>query len=530
MGLTRKQILFVCLLLSIILALNILSSLNKSLTYDEPGHRRYGLQILDLNSDRFDDSKMPISALNALPYWIGQKLPSGGLKTLLLQVGTGRIFTMLFSVLLGFYVFKWSRELYGITAAYFSLILYTFDPNILAHSRLITTDLYAAFGLTVSCYYFYRFLNDPGWKTGLWAASVAGFSQLLKYTNVFLYPLLATMAIIFCWERIVEAAKSGDRMRWSLYLKTFAGYTLVFLIIGVLIINIGFLFNKTFTPLKDYGFRSQMFLSLQEIPGIRHLPVPIPYPYLEGLDETKYRERTGYGYGNIYLFGELRTGQGFPGYYVAASLLKIPLATLLIFVLALVFYVHGYRKYDFIKCESILFVPIVFFVVYFNFFFRAQMGIRFLIIIFPLTFVFCGSLFREWITKNIKIKAGAFVLVCYLTVSVISYFPHFISYFNELVPDRKMAYKYLADSNLDWGQNRDALERYLEKNPDIIWSPDEIVGGRIMVDPNYLVGIGWPEKYRWLRENFEPVDHLFCSYLIFDVPEEMVDSLKDKYR
>jgi len=51
-----------------------------------------------------------------------------------------------------------------------------------------------------------------------------------------------------------------------------------------------------------------------------------------------------------------------------------------------------------------------------------------------------------------------------------------------------------------------------------------------MVDPNYLVGIGLPEKYRWLRENFEPVDHLYYSYLIFEVPEEAVDSLKAKYQ
>jgi hypothetical protein len=158
------------------------------------------------------------------------------------------------------------------------------------------------------------------------------------------------------------------------------------------------------------------------------------------------------------------------------------------------------------------------------------MGIRFLIIIFPLAFVFCGSLFREWKTKSIKIKTGGIVLVCYLIVSVLSYFPHYISYFNESVPDRKMAYKYLADSNLDWGQNRGALKRYLEQNPEIIWSPDGIVAGRIMVDPNYLVGIGLPGKYRWLRENFEPADHLFYSYLIFDVPEEAVDSLKDKYQ
>ena len=530
MDLTKKQTLCLLFLLGIILALNIMSSLDKSLTYDEPTHHRYGLQMLDLNSDRFDDSKMPISALNALPYWIGQKLPDGDLKTLLLDVRIGKIFTMLFSVLLGFYVFKWSRELYGITAAYFSLIFYAFDPNILAHSRLITTDLYAAFGLTLTCYYFCRFLKDPNWKTGFWAASALGFSQLLKYINIFLYPLLLVMTIIFFRERIIKAAKSNDKARWVIYLKRFAGYVLVFLIVSILIINVGFLFNKTFTPLKDYKFLSQIFLGLQEIPGIRHLPVPVPYPYLDGLDQVTYRERTGYGCANVYLFGELRTAKGFPVYFIAATLLKVPLATLLIFVMASAYYLLRYREYDFRKNESILFVPILFFVIYLNLFFRVQIGIRFFIIVFPLVFIFCGSLFGDWKRKNIKIKAGMLLLVSYLIISVMSYFPHFIPYFNELLADRKMAYKYLVDSNLDWGQNRTALKQYLEENPDIIWFPDEIVAGRIMVDPNYLVGVGYPERYRWLRENFEPVDHFLYTYLIFDVPEEAVDSLKAMYR
>jgi hypothetical protein len=273
-----------------------------------------------------------------------------------------------------------------------------------------------------------------------------------------------------------------------------------------------------------------MFLALQRIPGIRDLPVPVPYPYLDGLDQIRYRERTGYGYGNIYLFGKLRTGEGFPDYYVAASLLKVPLATLLLFVLAAARFVLRYREYDFRRKESVLFFPIAFFAVYLSLFFRAQMGIRFFIIVFPLVFIFCGSLFREWGKSSYKIKAGALAVICWLIVSVMSYFPHYLSYFNELVPDRKMAYRYLADSNLDWGQNRDALKRYLEKHPEVIWSPDHIVAGRIMVDPNYLVGVGSPEKYRWLRENFKPVDHLLYSYLIFDVPEAAVNSLKTKYR
>ena len=40
------------------------------------------------------------------------------------------------------------------------------------------------------------------------------------------------------------------------------------------------------------------------------------------------RERTGEGYGNIYLLGETRKGQGFAGYYFVATLFKLPLGTL----------------------------------------------------------------------------------------------------------------------------------------------------------------------------------------------------------
>jgi hypothetical protein len=41
-------------------------------------------------------------------------------------------------------VFYWSRALHGFLPAVFSLLLYALDPNIIAHSQLVTTDIYAA--------------------------------------------------------------------------------------------------------------------------------------------------------------------------------------------------------------------------------------------------------------------------------------------------------------------------------------------------------------------------------------------------
>ncbi len=53
----------------------LLSLRNKTLTYDEPKHLGYGIQILHLDSDRSYDSTMPVSAWNALPGRVGEFLP-----------------------------------------------------------------------------------------------------------------------------------------------------------------------------------------------------------------------------------------------------------------------------------------------------------------------------------------------------------------------------------------------------------------------------------------------------------------------
>ena len=55
------------LLLAVFVALQVGSNQHKTITINEPDHYRYGWQLLHFVSDRFDDSKMPFSMLNALP-------------------------------------------------------------------------------------------------------------------------------------------------------------------------------------------------------------------------------------------------------------------------------------------------------------------------------------------------------------------------------------------------------------------------------------------------------------------------------
>jgi hypothetical protein len=85
------------------------------------------------------------------------------------------------------------------------------------------------------------------------------------------------------------------------------------------------------------------------------------------------------------------------------------------------------------------------------------------------------------------------------------------------VPDRKMAYTLLADSNLDWGDDRWYLEEYLKKHPESVVLPASPIPGHIIVNVNSLVGIFDQQQFSWLRDNFKPVDQIAGSYLVYDI-------------
>src|SRR5262245_10181096 len=97
--------LFALLLILFFLSFNYFSMQNVFRTSDETDHLHYGANILDGNSERMvdkaglvDDSKMPISTLNALPEKIALNyLHKGSLKSFLRQLLAARLVTVIFS-------------------------------------------------------------------------------------------------------------------------------------------------------------------------------------------------------------------------------------------------------------------------------------------------------------------------------------------------------------------------------------------------------------------------------------------------
>jgi len=492
------------------------STRGQSLTYDEPNHLRYGEQILAGNSDRFDDSKMPFSVLNA-----GVVRLARGLFPSLFQ-GTwqperiGRLATILFSTLFASVILTWATAWYGRAAGLAALFLYALEPNILAHAGLITTDIYASGMIALSILSFRWFLSHPTLPRAAGCGLVIGLSQLAKYTSVFVYPILLLLGAIHVSRGPVRFSLARVRA-WAFLLATF-------LVVNLLVLNAGFLFNRTFTPLGQYRFRSDLFRNLQSaLPGLKSLPVPLPYPYLEGLDWVRQRDQSGEGYGNVYLLGEARSDRGFAWYYLIAYLLKAPIPEILALSAALIGYVRGRRWDTFRHREAYLLIPAAFLALYFNFLLEAQLGIRLFLVVFPFLIVFSTRLVLS--PEMLSPAQGRLLAVAalYMAASVASYFPHYIPYFNELTWDRLRAHRLLADSNLDFGQAEGQLARYLEQHPEVIVEPADPQPGTILVSVNRLTGVReGPERYAWLRENFEPVGHMAYAYLIYEVsPEEL---------
>jgi hypothetical protein len=299
----------------------------------------------------------------------------------------------------------------------------------------------------------------------------------------------------------------------------------------LVIVNAGFWGQNTFRPLASCQFRSSQFRAVQAsvlrlVPDAR---VPVPWAYIEGLDWVLATERSQTS--NVYLLGQVGRdgviGRRFPWFYPVAWLYKEPIATQLLLLLALGAYALRFRRFDFRRNEWFLAGPVLFFAWYFTFVFNAQLGFRFAIVVLPMLLVFTGSLLRDAGTAGRDRLAVVGGLALYLVVSVLSYYPHFISYFNELVWDRTKAYRILVGSDLGWSENHWYVRRYLRRHPDAVFEPEGPQTGTIVLSVNKYVGKWSVERYRWLRENFEPVGHVAHGHLIFRVTPEALRRVTD---
>jgi 4-amino-4-deoxy-L-arabinose transferase-like glycosyltransferase len=181
----------------------------------------------------------------------------------------------------------------------------------------------------------------------------------------------------------------------------------------------------------------------------------LPRAYLQGLADLFMSRRRP-----AFLMGDI-SADGWWYYFIVTFLLKTSLPLLLLFALASVNVPQWWRKNP--VALLFLIIPVI---VYFGIASasRFNIGHRHILPIYPFLFVLAGSLVPWVRQQRALLKGGVGLLIVWYIVSSLSIFPHYLAYFNELAGGPENGYKYLIDSNLDWGQDLKGLKRYMEEH------------------------------------------------------------------
>ena len=413
----------------------------------------------------------------------------------------------------------WSRALFGWPGALVSFGLFVFDPNLLAHSTLVTTDIFGALFLLLSLRAFARWLEEPGGRQSLILGVCVGAASISKYTAAYL-PIIFIAATALSLKKLPPPARPRGKRAVS------GG--LIATATALVVINAGFLADGTFGSLREQRFESPQFRELRKLPVLANVPLPVPRPFVEGLDRVFHRERNGGGSGNIYFLGELREpgSEGFPAYFLVVGLLKTPIPAILALLTA-AFLLAKERGRARSVDEITLLCAFGVFAIYFSLLFRAQIGMRHFLVAMPPLFVLAGCLGPFLWRSRARLIAGI-VALALSGASLVRHGDDPLSYFNELV-DPTLTYRIAADSNLDWGQTRGRVEAWLQANPEVLRAPARPFAGRLLVGANQLTGVVTRRRMEWLRESGKtPIGHVAFTHFLFEVSAAEAEELRLK--
>lgn len=488
------------------------NSIHKGLAYDEHPNLLYGYRFITEGPfAETDGQRMPLLALNSVfcvSYGCDYKTLDSS-EWLRFWV---RFPSMLFALALGWLLYSFTHCLFGPKAGLFALILYSFNPNFIAHGKQITTDLPTCLFVFWAVYHFWNFERKRKTKSLIFCAISTSLAVLSKYSSVLLFPILALLA---------GAVAFSQWKKNKLIINVRQIFISVFLFIGIVwsIIQAGYLFQGTFEKSNNYKWKSNEFKKLTTLA----LPVPFPRTFAKGLDYSAYlQENPSIGRGNNYIMGKRhRKGRWYA--FPIMLFLKTPIAFFIFLTWA------GFIKTGARYASLYIFIPFSVWFLVFSIFVDVQIGIRYILPAIIFLFIFVGKV-ADAIDSKLKAVFFVFLSIWYL-VSSLSWYPHQLSYFNELIGNRKNAYRYLADSNLDWEDKRYFVDRYKNNHPEMTIRFQETAephAGYLIISANEYVGVLDERRSAWLRE-FSPLEAIAYSHYLFYVSPDALDKALDKH-
>jgi hypothetical protein len=339
-------------------------------------------------------------------------------------------------------VFFATREWFGEVAALVAMTLVVFDPNIMAHSALVTTDVGVTLFFLLSIWTFYRFVRKPTLVRLLLAGLAAGLLAATKHSGILLAPMLLPVMI---WE--VVAARWVGRARQAARL--ISGFAAIVLIAaGVLWCFYGFRYAARpeglalSTSLAEYAAPLSKWNAVV-VMGVARFHL-LPESYLMGLVDVKRMAEfyPTFALGKVYAHGQW-------WYFPAVILIKTTLGLLVLNALALFAAVTGKmgraREVFYVLSPGAVYLAIAMAS-------GIDIGARHILVLYALAAIFAGA---GVVALGVRSRTWAWVmgvLVAVHLASSLTNYPQQMAYANEAWGGAKNAHNLLSDANVDWAQ------------------------------------------------------------------------------
>jgi hypothetical protein len=370
---------------------------------------------------------------------------------------------------LGLAVFFWTRRLFGLRAAAFALFLFALAPDMLAHGQVVANDLGITLFLFLGVIAFERLTQRVTPARVALVGLALGAGMATKFSGVALLPIVGVLGAIVALRKEPLPVAVGPGRVWSAdtrlgRLAVLTACLAPIAVVAAAVVWAAYGFHSALA--RDAAVNAAFDWSRIQPPNplvrgafalvrtLQLMPDAWTYGFLHFLDHAQTRP--------AFLMGE-HSETGWPHYFLVTFAVKTPVPLLVLGAAAAVLFARGRaggRRLAFV------WVP---FTLYFALALTRTINIghRHLLPVYPFLFVAAGyaaAALWDRTTRRGAARAVLALLLGWYAMGTLRVHPHYLAYFNELVGGPANGYKYLVDSNLDWGQDLVSLRAYMERN------------------------------------------------------------------
>ena len=369
-----------------------------------------------------------------------------------------RVPMVMLALVLGALVFVFARRHWGARAALFAVALYSLEPTLVAHGRVVQTDVPSALALLVFSFALYAYLKTPGARRGACVGAAAGFAAVTKFSMVALGPVLC----------VVFAALLALAPRKGLRRAHVAGHAAALALAAIVAVNAGYFFRHAPPePFEDALARSvvtadvgQGTLRAALDRGYHLLQIIFPADFVSGVGWQLGHAQLGHPAG---LLGDYER-HGWWYYFPVSFVLKTPLPVLLLALGGLAWGLWRLWRAREGRVLVLLLPPALFTLLLT--FSTINIGVRYYLPAYPFFFILAGAMLDDLLRRSraaprrVLAAALASVSLAWAGVEAARAYPDHMSYMNQLASGAPRWW-YLSDSNVEWGDDVRALALYL---------------------------------------------------------------------